>query len=109
MTTNTTADYDAVLKQVAAWPAADRFALVQDVLKTLAPEPDRERLRSESSQHALGLLATDQPAPSDQRVSDEARRAAFDRLRGILVTNKPPPTDEEVKQWLEERRMEKYG
>jgi hypothetical protein len=77
-------NYDNVLSIVRQWTMAERYALVQDVLKTLAPEsadPALPHVRERTLQRALGLLATQQPAP----------------------------TDEEVQQWLDEHRMEKYG
>lgn len=82
MATESAADYRAILRTVISWPAEDRFALVQDVLRTLAPRPEPDFAR---------------------------RAAALDRLRGIAKTDRPPPSDEEVKQWLEEERVKKYG
>ena len=76
-------NYDNVLNIVRQWTMAERYALLQDVLKTLAPEAAESALpcvRERTLQRALGLLATEQPAP----------------------------TDEEVQQWLDEHRMEKY-
>lgn len=70
-------NYEVILAAVQQWPAPQQMALVQDVLKTL----ELARPRQATLSRALGLLATDQPAP----------------------------TDEEVKQWLDEHRMEKYG
>ncbi len=74
-------DYASILRIVTQWPPSQRFALVQDVLKTLAPPAEETRPRRKTLHEAEGLLATDQP----------------------------PPTDEQVQQWLDERRMEKYG
>lgn len=73
--------YETVLNTVCQWPPDRRFALVQDVLNTLVPEVLSPRPRRKTLQKALGLLATSQPAPSDA----------------------------EIKQWLDEHRMEKYG
>ena len=74
-------NYKAVIETVRDWPAASRLSLVQDILKTLALEVENSRSKRNTLEKALGLLATDQPAPSD--------------------------TD--VQQWLDEHRMEKYG
>lgn len=73
--------YESVLKIISQWPASRQMALVEEVLKTVSPrvEPPKERRRT--IDEALGMLATDKAAP----------------------------TDEEVKQWLDEHRMEKYG
>jgi hypothetical protein len=73
--------YEVILNIVRQWPPGRRFTLVQDVLNTLAPEVALPRSRPKTLEKALGLLATSQPAP----------------------------TDEQIKRWLDERRMEKYG
>ena len=73
-------DYNAVVQAIRQWTADKRFSLVQEVLQTLAPvTPPRQRRRT--ADEALGLAAT------------------ADHLA---------PTDEEVKQWIDEHRMEKY-
>jgi len=80
-TRETISSYETVLNAVRQWPPDRRFALVQDVLSTLAPEVSPTRPRRKTLKKALGLLATGQPAPSDA----------------------------EIKQWLDEHLMEKYG
>ena len=74
-------DYETILQKVRGWPVAWRFALVYEVLMTLAPEFETSRHQRKTLQKALGLLSTDRPAPSDA----------------------------EVRQWLEERRLKKYS
>jgi hypothetical protein len=76
-----TNNYQQVLRTVRRWSAERRFALVQDVIDTLATEIGPARAPRETLDRALGLLATDQP----------------------------PPSDEDVERWLQERRMERYG
>ena len=71
-------NYKAIIR---GWPPASRFSLVQDVLKTLAPEVESSRAKRNTLEKAVGLLATNQSAPSDA----------------------------EVQQWLDEHRIEKYG
>jgi hypothetical protein len=73
--------YENIIKTVREWPPARRFALVQDVLNTLAPT-----------------------APPDK-----PRRKTLDKALGLLATARPAPSDAEIEQWLDERRMEKYG
>ncbi len=73
--------YETVLKAVRQWPPDRRFALVQDVLNTLSPQALSARPRRKTLEEALGLLATSQPAPSDA----------------------------EIRQWLDEYRMKRYG
>jgi hypothetical protein len=72
--------YSAVLETVRAWPARQRYLLIQDVLKTL--EGDAKAMQGEDT---LSLAL------------------------GLLSTGKTAPTDEEVAAWLEEHRLEKYG
>ena len=74
-------NYETVLRTVRQWPPDSRFALVQDVINTLAMEVRPLRSRRNTLDQALGLLATGQRAPSDA----------------------------EIQQWLGERRMEKYS
>jgi hypothetical protein len=76
-----TADYNTILQIVRDWPPRQRFNLVQEVLKTLTPEETSKRPQRRTLDQALGLLATDRPAP----------------------------TDAEIAQWLDERRVERYG
>ncbi len=73
-------NYETVLEVVQTWPPAKRLSLVQDVLKTLAKEIEPLRPKRDTLEKALGLLATERPAPSD----------------------------EEIEQWLDEHRIEKY-
>lgn len=76
-----TTNYETILKTIHNWPLADRLMLIQDILQSLMPEPAPSRPRHMTLPQALGLLATDQP----------------------------PPSDVEVQQWLAEHRLEKYG
>jgi len=76
-----TTSYQAVLNAVRQWSPDRRFALVQNVLNTLASEAPSPRPRCKTLEKALGLLATGQPAPSDA----------------------------EIQQWLDEHRVEKYS
>ena len=41
--------------------------------------------------------------------SKQARGVPAATIRGIGAGNGPPPDDETIEQWLDERRMEKYG
>ena len=77
----TTSDYETVLRTVRQWPPEQRFGLVQEVLKTLAPPG----------------------APGSGRAPTLAR------ARGLLAAAQPPPSDAEVERWLDERRTERYG
>ena len=81
MNTTKANSYDNVLQMIRQWPPDRRFALVRDVINTLATEVFPPRAKRNTLEKALGLLATSRPAPSDA----------------------------EIQQWLDERRMEKYG
>ena len=74
-------DYEQVLTIVRSWSPSQRFTLVQDVLKMLAPVEHPKRI--------------------SQRTLDQAR--------GLLATGHPTPTDEDVAQWIDEHRAERYG
>jgi len=71
--------YETILKTVHQWPPDRRFALVRDIINTLAPEVVSSRPRHKTLEKALGLLATGRPAP----------------------------THVDAQQWQDERRMEK--
>jgi hypothetical protein len=73
-------NYESVLDIVRQWPLSQRLTLVQEVLKTLAPEGGGASPPRQTLAKALGLLAQNQPAP----------------------------TDENIQQWLDEHRTEKY-
>lgn len=73
--------YEAVLQTIRQWPLERRLSLVQDVIRTMKSDMEQPRSKKDTLSSALGLLATDRPAPSD----------------------------EEVQRWLDEHRLEKYG
>ena len=81
MQTVETIQYRTVVEQVKEWPADERLALVQDILRTLEPQLG-------TSDHQEGTL---------------------DKALGLLASQYPAPADDTVRQWLRERRMEKYG
>ena len=69
--------YEAVKDTVQLWPAPQRAALVRDLLSTFVAQ--NQPPVSTLSQ-ALGLLATTQPAPSDEEIAAilaERRREKF--------------------------------
>lgn len=74
-----TKNYQSVLSAVGAWSLETRLALIRDLAQSLQVELHAQRRRKPTLQKALGLLATDEPAP----------------------------TDAQVQAWLEEYRMEK--
>lgn len=80
MTTERLPSYEQVLATVTSWPAEKRFDLVHAILRTLDPDSATPQERGE----------------------------AFQQLRGALKVENPP-SDEDVRRWLDEHRMAKYG
>lgn len=76
-----TRTYQSVLRTIGEWSLEWRLALIRDLAQSLQMDLDTRRKRKPTLHKALGLLATDKPAP----------------------------TDAQVKEWLEEQRVEKYG
>ncbi|MGH2517231.1 MAG: hypothetical protein ACRDHP_16400 [Ktedonobacterales bacterium] len=76
-----TRDRENILKAVQEWSPDEQIALVRDILE-----------------HLSGPFIEEPTAPPDSR-----------GLAGLLANGRIPPTDEEVAQWLDERRVEKYG
>ena len=73
-----------VLDSIRDWPEDTRLALAYRILQSVVEQPAQPAApapRKRTLQHALGLLASDTPAPDD----------------------------EQVRQWLDEHREEKYG
>lgn len=67
-------------EQVFKLPPSDRLALVSAILESLQHSP----------------------------VNDSELSAAIQRMEGMLATEQPAPTDKEVAAMLEEQRLEKY-
>ncbi len=72
--------YETIRRTVLQWPADMRFALLRDLIYTLAP--------------------ADNPTTP---------KGTLSIARGLLSADMPPPSDEQVRQWLGEHRQEKYG
>ncbi len=83
--TASTRDRETILQTIRAWPRDEQLALVQEILRQ-----------------------TDQPT-GDESVRQAPQRPSWKELAGLAANGQEPPSDEQVKQWLDERRMEKYG
>lgn len=83
MSTAETTELSDVLDRVKTWPVANRIALVQQVLETLAPW-------------------TSGP-------SSALRGPSAAEIMEAFKSHRPPPDDATVRQWIDEHRMEKYG
>jgi hypothetical protein len=66
-----------VKEQVFKLPPSDRLALVSTIIESLQDRPVSRADRSGAIQRMGGLLKTDQPAPTDEKVAAmlETRRA----------------------------------
>ncbi len=69
---------------------------VFDTVRSWRPE-----LQADLAQAILSLLA--------EGVGSPKRRNSYERIAGRLKTNKPAPTDKEVREMLEQARLERYG
>ncbi|MFM7600378.1 MAG: hypothetical protein ACKO7R_04140 [Pseudanabaena sp.] len=69
-----------IKEQVFKLPFSDRLALVSAIIESLQNQP------------SFGV----------------DRCGAIRRMRGLLKTDQPAPTDDKVAEMLEERRIEKY-
>jgi len=78
--------YDELLQVISTWSPALKFTLIQDLLQSLEP-----------------AVATLQPRNHNESVS------TLEQALGLLATDDPAPNDDEVQQILIESRMEKYG
>ncbi|HLJ81543.1 MAG TPA: hypothetical protein VKT52_08665 [Ktedonobacterales bacterium] len=77
-------DRDTILQAVENWPLDDQVTLARLIL---------ERASTQSG------------GASDQSHD----QTTWDALYGIASNGRTPPSDEQVAEWLDERRMEKYG
>lgn len=77
-------DRDMILEVTRTWSLPDQMALAQAILQAIS-----ER------------LAEGRRSP---------QRPSWREMAGLAaVPGKEPPSDEQVAQWLDERRMNKYG
>ncbi len=74
-------DHDTIMHAVQQWPREQQLELAREILQAAATNTPR-------------------PAPSQD---------SWQRLVGILATDQPAPSDEEIERWREERREQKYG
>lgn len=88
------AQHDSLVKQIDDLPREDQVDILFHLLEMLLP----------SHEHGKAWLGSG--AATDARGQ---RQRTLDRALGLLATDQPAPTDEEVEQWLEEHRQEKYG
>lgn len=76
-----TLDRETILQAIRTWPLDEQRALAREILER------------------VGVPLVEEPlAPPDSH-----------GLAGLIANGQTPPTDEEVAQWLDERRLERYG
>jgi len=85
MDVETANEIEQVLQRLNSWSANDKLTLVQRVLETLKPSIAQTEHRTR---------------PRGRPVSE---------LIGLGAGKNPPPDDDQVKEWIHEHRMEKYG
>jgi len=62
---------------------------------------EQEALAEQIERYQRRLPRSESPAASAP--------SSWDALYGLATTDHQPPSDEQVAEWLDERRMEKYG
>ncbi|MGE0544312.1 MAG: hypothetical protein AB7R89_29465 [Dehalococcoidia bacterium] len=86
-------EFESVVKTVRRWPPELQFSLVHEMLHIIA----------------AGQAHRSKDGPSEVDVGERPRRSTLAHAIGLLRTADPPPTDDEVRRLLEERRIEKFG
>lgn len=71
---------ETIIAQVKPWPMEERVALAYEILREMRKQ-------------------TRQPAP----------RRTLDRAMGVAKGTSAPPDDATVRQWIEQRRIQKHG
>src|SRR5262245_28307856 len=74
-------EYQGVLARVQTWAPEMRLTLAEELLRSLHP-----------------ALRTTGP-----------RGVPAEQVCGLAAGNGPPPDDDTVRQWIDERRLEKHG
>jgi len=77
-----TLEYNQIIDAVRSWPAARRISLMRDILNMLSGVD----MNGELSQ----------------------KRNTLPAALGLISTS-PAPSDDQIKTWLNEHRLEKYG
>jgi len=98
---------DTVLNVVLSWPRERQLSLARRVLDHL----DESLVRTVVTSGTVQPIITVEQIRQMLAAPDAGLNVApsLEELEGILATDEPPPTDEQVQDWLEEERMRKYG
>ena len=81
---------------------------ILEAFRSLPPEEQREVAEAVNQElHRSGMsTGRDQ---SGQPHPGSPGWVGWRQLAGLLANGQEPPSDEQVKQWIDEARMEKYG
>lgn len=90
--------YDDIVREIELLPRDAQVDVLFYLLDKLLPASHMRVSRPEST-HA----STEAPAES------QPRKRTLQRALGLLATDGPAPTDEDIERWLDEHRQEKYG
>lgn len=71
-------EYDRMMAQIRRWSPDRRLIWVHDILNTLPAAPKRPQ-REPTLHRALGLLATERPAPSDEIIQQWLHERQYDQ------------------------------
>lgn len=74
----------------------------------MLPRELRKQVLELSAEDRLALMSAIITSLQEKPIDPAERSAAIQRMRGMLATNQPAPTDAEVDAMLEEARVEKY-
>jgi hypothetical protein len=91
--TTTGREYESVVEKVRRWPSELQFSLLHEVLHILAVDQVGRAERNSS----------------DSGMGERTGHSTIARATGLLKTEESPPTDDEVRQLLQDRRIEKFG
>lgn len=95
-------DQETILQATQNWPESERMELIRALLKEIHEEGHLEELSKLARfSHVMWSLYSTQKF--------ERPRMLSYMLRGILASDQPTPSDEDVARILDEERGKKYG
>ncbi len=104
--------YQEILAEIDQLSVEERQALLDHLVRSLQKEvvvqPNHPR---GSLEHLRGVLATDEPPPSDTGVRSKLniKGTSLERVLGMAKPDGPPPTDEEVREMITDYLIEKHS
>ncbi len=104
--------YQEIVAEIDRLSVEERQALLDHLVRSLqkegAVQPQHPRGAIE---HGHGVLATDEPPPSDTGVRSKLniRGTSLERVLGMAKPDGPPPTDEDVREMITDYLIEKHS